>query len=387
MSKHRVALIGCGSVSQRGVLPHLACEDARARLELVAVVDNVAERAKATADKYNVPHWYDDVDSMLRGCDADMVLVITPIQLHYEQALKAVQAGRHVYVQKTMTTTLAEADALLTARDAAGVRLVAAPGYDLHPLTLKMRQAVQSGALGHVAAGYTFAMGFGHEYESIREGEGALNSIDPGWYYRKGAGPLPDVTVYSLALATSVLGPVREVTMMSNTLIPKREWRGKAIEIDVADNNLLLMKFASGALLTGIGADVGGSSKYPWGGMMLLGTHGALEVVETDGATGYATGALLRGSGGGWGTFSSGQATELLQIPVSAQPYMTGPHLDLEEGHLYVDIMELADAIDQDRPTRASGEQARHIVEIIEKGHIAAETGQTQVLSSTFTFA
>ncbi len=384
MKKHKAALIGCGSVSLRGVLPHLACADARERIDLVAVVDNVAERARSVAEKYGIPQWYENIDAMLAGCDADMVLVITPIQLHYEQALKAVQAGRHVYVQKTMTTTLAEADALLAARDAMGVRLVAAPGFDLCPLSLSMRDAVNSGAIGRPAMGYMFAMGFGHEFESIRSGDSPLNTIDPSWYYRMGAGPLPDVTVYSLQLATTVLGPVERVIALSNKLVPAREWRGRKIEIEVDDNTSLTMAFANGALVTAVGSDVGGGTRYPWGGMMLLGTHGAIDLTEVDGNTGYPTGYALRSKGGGWGTFGGGRVDQMIRMPLAEQLYLRGAHLEIEEGHLYVDIMELADAIDEDRPARASGEQARHVVEIIEKAHRAAATGQTQLVTTRF---
>src|SRR5258707_599963 len=87
-------------------------------------------------------------------------------------------------------------------------------------------------------------MGFGHEHEPIRGGDGALAAIDPAWYYRRGAGPLPDVTVYSLQLLTSVLGPVRRVTALANTLAPQRTWRDTTITIEIPDNNVVLMEVA-----------------------------------------------------------------------------------------------------------------------------------------------
>ena len=71
-------------------------------------------------------------------------------------------------------------------------------------------------------------------------------------------------------------------------------------------------------------------------------------------------------------------------MEVDAQPYLTGEHLEIEEPHVYADILDLADAIQENRDPRASGEQARHVVEIIEKAHAAAATGQTQTLQSSF---
>ena len=70
---------------------------------------------------------------------------------------------------------------------------------------------------------------------------------------------------------------------------------------------------------------------------------------------------------------------------LAAQPYLQGEHLKLEEPHVYCDIMDLVDAIAEDRAPRSTGEQARHVVEIIEKARLAMATGQTQTLVSTMT--
>jgi predicted dehydrogenase len=371
----RAGLVGCGSLSQRGVLPHLSQPDAREKVRLVAVADAVEERARQTAERFDVPVYFSDVGAMIADADLDLVLVITPITDHYRSALAAVEAGKHVYVQKAMTVTLAEADALLAARDRAGVKLAAAPGFELFPTTARLREAVAGGALGRVYTAYTYTMGFGHEHESIRSGEGALAAIDPAWYYRPGAGPLPDVTVYSLQLLTSVLGPVRRVTALANTLEPQRTWRETTISIDIPDNNAVLMEFTSGALGVAIGADCRMGARAPWGGLELYGRSGALEVVEVDQASGYPTRFVIH---------SRGQADEEVVATLGDQPYLRGAHLEIEEPHVYADIMDLVDAILENRPPRATGEQARHVVEIIERAHVAARTGQAQILSSAF---
>jgi predicted dehydrogenase len=275
-----------------------------------------------------------------------------------------------VYVQKAMTVTLAEADALLAARDRMGVKLAAAPGYELCTTTAQMRELITGGALGKVAVAYTYTMGFGHEHEPIRAGSGALAEIDPSWYYRAGAGPLPDVTVYSLQLITSLLGPVRRVTALANMLLPQRTWRGRTIDLETADNNVVLMEFASGALGVAVGSDSRGSLSAPWGGLELYGTDATLQVREVDNASGYPL------------TFEV-QGGQVFHHRLDAQPYLSGAHLTIEEPHVYVDIMDLVDAIAQGRPPRASGEQARHVVEIIECAQRAARSGQTQHLSST----
>jgi predicted dehydrogenase len=117
--------------------------------------------------------------------------------------------------------------------------------------------------------------------------------------------------------------------------------------------------------------------------MGLYGTHGALELTDVDGATGYPLKFQVYG-GGGWGTYGKEVGHRKYAEELTSQRYMQGEHLSLEEGHLYVDIMELADAIVENRPARATGEQARHVVEIIECAHKAIATSQTQTLRTTF---
>jgi predicted dehydrogenase len=379
----KAGLVGCGSLSQRGVLPHLSLPDAREHVQLTAVVDAVEERARQTAERFNVPSYFSSIEAMLEQADVDVVLIITPISLHFENAMAAIAAGKHVYVQKAMTTTLAEADELLAARDRAGVKLAAAPGYELFPMTEQMRRLIADDVLGRVAVAYTYTMGFGHEHEPIRSGSGALAEIDPSWYYRPGAGPLPDVTVYSLQLATSVLGPVRRVTALANMIIPQRTWRDKTISIDIEDNNVVLMEFVSGTLGVAVGSDCRGSSRTPWGGLALYGTAGVLEVTDVDNNSGYPV--QFEVQGGTWPASEASSGSRDFRAVVSDQRHIQGEHLAIEEPHVYADIMDLVEAIRDDRPPRATGEQARHVVEIIERARIAARTGQTQTLTSTFT--
>ncbi len=67
------------------------------------------------------------------------------------------------------------------------------------------------------------------------------------------------------------------------------------------------------------------------------------------------------------------------------QPYLHGRHIRLPAPHVYADIMDLVMAVAEDRPPRAAPEQARHVVEIIEKAQIAAQTGRAQDLTTVFT--
>ncbi|MBC8075571.1 MAG: Gfo/Idh/MocA family oxidoreductase, partial [Chloroflexales bacterium] len=243
----------------------------------------------------------------------------------------------------------------------------------LFPLVGQLRAAVEGGELGPVYMAYTYTMGFGHEHEPIRGQEGALAAIDPSWYYRAGAGPLPDVTVYALQLITSVLGPVRQVTALANLRRPERSWRGQTITIEIADNTAVLMEFASGAIGVAVGSDSVGSAQSPWGGMEIYGARGALVLDDVDLASGYPVRATLHGP-----------TPRTIAADLGDQQYLTPNHLAIEEPHVYADIMDLVDAIRDDRAPRATGEQARHVVEIIERARAAVATGQTQQLTTRF---
>ena len=89
----RAGLVGCGSLSQRGVLPHLSLPDAQERVRLVAVVDTVAERAQQSAERFKIPAYFTSLEAMLAQVELDLVLIITPIPYHFANAMTAIEAG------------------------------------------------------------------------------------------------------------------------------------------------------------------------------------------------------------------------------------------------------------------------------------------------------
>ncbi|MBN2494885.1 MAG: Gfo/Idh/MocA family oxidoreductase, partial [Deltaproteobacteria bacterium] len=191
----KIALVGLGSVSQRGLLPHLVQDDLAGRCRLTAVCDTAPGRAAATAGKLGIPQAFENYDDLLAEADADVVAIATPIGVHFEQAMAAVQAGKHVHLNKAMTTTLDEADCLIEAAAAAGVKIVASPGQMLRPMHRRIREVVDAGGIGRpylAVNGMSFA---GHEYEGFRQKGDVLTDVDPTWYYKPGGGPLLDMGV------------------------------------------------------------------------------------------------------------------------------------------------------------------------------------------------
>jgi predicted dehydrogenase len=121
----------------------------------------------------------------------------------------------------------------------------------------------------------------------------------------------------------------------------------------------------------------------PWGGLGLYGDAGVLEVLEVDFASAYPL--RFEVQGGNWDSRDGKDDPQReFWLPLTEQRYLQGDHLHMEEPHVYADIMDLVDAIGKDRQPHASGEQARHVIEIVELAQAAAQTGLAQIMTSTF---
>src|SRR5258708_3191034 len=142
---------GGGRIGIVGALAHLGLPDVQDRIRLAAVCDPVPGRAQAAAEKYSVATAYLEYADLLADPDVDAITLGSPIGLHYEQALRAIQAGKHVHFNKTMTTTAAEATHLIDEAAARGVKLVSSPGQMLRPQNRRIRELVQSGRLGKLS--------------------------------------------------------------------------------------------------------------------------------------------------------------------------------------------------------------------------------------------
>jgi predicted dehydrogenase len=377
----KTALIGCGSVSLIGILPQLVVPDARERIDLVAVCDVVAERAEATAAQFGVPDAYGDPEAVFARPDIELVLIITPIPFHYPLTMRALAAGKHVYVQKTMSTTYAEAEEMIAAARERGLTLIAAPGQMLAPAMQKMKALVDGGALGKVYWAWGSTGGWGHDYEPTRHGDDVMTRIDPSWYYKRGGGPQRDVTVYMLHSLTGVLGPARSVAAMSGRALPERTWRDKTIPVEVDDNTLLLLDWGDATFGMAGGHSCMTGQLLQWGSMGIYGSDGAIETLEIEPLSGHPTKLYLNSR---HAIPELADTVDGVYAPPGWLPHVTPEHAAIPEPHVYADIIHCADCILGLSQPIASVEHAAHVVEIIEKGYIAAQTGQTQQLRSTF---
>ena len=147
MALLKVAIVGCGKIADGHVeeiqkLGHLA--------ELVGVCDREMIMATQLATRYGVPKAYDDYDQMLRELRPDVVHVATPPQVHKDLAVKAIDAGAHVFVEKPLTLDYASSRALVEHAEHAGKKVGVGYSYHFEPQAEDLREMLRRGQLGDV---------------------------------------------------------------------------------------------------------------------------------------------------------------------------------------------------------------------------------------------
>jgi predicted dehydrogenase len=146
------------------------------------------------------------------------------------------------------------------------------------------------------------------------------------------------------------------------------------------DNTVLLVDFDGcyavvGAHFCQTGQRIG------WGFMGIYGSAGTVEITGLDGGTAYPAEMVFGNVQAAVG-FEAGSYRA--SLPDSLPPFVTAAHAELEEAHVWADIVHLVDCIRHNRQPLASGEHARHVIEIIEMGYEAARTGRAQAIHSSF---
>jgi predicted dehydrogenase len=312
------------------------------------------------------------LEALLESGDVDAVTIASPIGFHFEQGKQALLAGKHVHFNKSMTTTVTEATELIDLAKSKSLHIVASPGEVLRPQIQKIRELIAEGTIGTVCwAICGLALERYHEREEFRQGADVLSNVDPSWYFRKpGGGPLYDMTVYSLHALTTILGPAHHVTALSGTRIKEREFRGKMVPTDADDNTVMLLDFGDNLFAVAYGTAAGTASTGFSGNY--YGTLGSIIGYKHNGKPISYPGDDIAALNPGW----DGDQWVL--------PHVVGRHRDIEEQHVFEDIMQLVDWVREGKPSPVTAEHARHVIDIIEAAYRAAATGEKQKLTTTF---
>ncbi len=144
MNPIRVAIVGCGRISDLHELGYRNLEGAR----ITAVNDIDNKRALSQAKAWGVEKVYSSYDEILSDRDIDLIELLVPHHLHAEMTVQACRAGKHVSVQKPMALKIAEADRMIEAADKAGVVLRVYENFVFYPPYVRAKEMIDAGEIG-----------------------------------------------------------------------------------------------------------------------------------------------------------------------------------------------------------------------------------------------
>lgn len=344
MERLRAAIIGVGNIS--GIYLKNLTTLFSSRVELLGCADAIPERAAAATQEYSLPRSYDTPEALLADPDVDIVINLTIPNAHYEVCRAAIEAGKHVYVEKPLSVELDEGRALLKLAADRGVRVGGAPDTFLGAGIQTCRKLIDEGAIGRPVAATAFLAGHGHEHWHPA----------PEFYYKKGGGPMFDMGPYYLTALVNLVGPVARVSGATRISFPERTitsepLNGTVISVDVPTHIAGIMEFANGAVGTIITSFDIWAANLPR--IEIYGSEGSLSVPDPN-------------TFGGPVRMKRGREEAWEEIPLA---------FAYEENSRGLGVAELADAIAADRVHRASGELTGHVLELMHGFHISSDSG------------
>lgn len=349
MRSLKVGVIGCGNISST----YLAVMPTFPVLQVVACADLDEGRARAQAAKFGIPRAC-SVAELLADPNIDLVVNLTVPGAHYEVALAALEAGKSVYNEKPLALRREEAAHLLELARARGLRVGCAPDTFLGAGLQTCRHLLDTGAIGRPLAAVGFMLSRGPEGWHP----------DPEFFYKVGGGPLFDMAPYYLTAFIHLLGPVQRVSGAARIGFPTRTVgsgprRGQTIVVETPTHVVATLEFAGGAVATLI------TSFDVWAHHLPN-----LEVYGSDGSLQCPDPNTFGGPVRVWRP-----DTETWQ----EKPLLPGP----TQNSRGLGVADLAEAILNNRPHRANGEMAYHVLDIMHAILEAAASGSTVTLTTT----
>jgi predicted dehydrogenase len=349
----RLGVVGAGDVAQRDYLPELT--RLGSRVELTAIAARSVERARAAAVRFGARRWTTSYHELVASDDVDAVINLTPFALHVDVTLAALEAGKHVYSEKPLASTVRDAERIAATARARGLTVVAAPSVLLFPQVQRALELVRSGALGPIHSAR------GHGLGGIPPWEGYAS--DPTPYFTEPGGTLADIAVYPLHALTGLLGPARRVAALSartrnSFTVRSGPFAGLHVPLEVDDEWQLVVQLESGCLASVEASNAADYTLAPE--LELLGERAALGLSLLD----VAQPIRLAGADG---------------VREEHVPHQRAGGPD----HL-LGIEHLLDCVEHGTPAVPSVEHARHVIEVLEAARQSAQTGRAQEVVSSF---
>lgn len=238
MKPVNVGSIGCGNISGQ----YLSMGKQFPAVRVIACADLVRAKAEAASRQHGIERVLSP-EELLADREIEIVLNLTIPKAHVPVSLAALEAGKHVYVEKPLGIDRAEGQRLLEKASATGLRVACAPDTFMGAGIQTCRKLIDEGALGEITAFTAFMISRGHEHWHP----------DPEFYYQAGGGPMMDMGPYYLTALLQLLGPMKRVTGFASIAIPRRTItskpkNGSVIDVETPDHYSGAIEFASGVV-------------------------------------------------------------------------------------------------------------------------------------------
>lgn len=338
----RFGLIGCGRVAPRHAQSLLQLQET----DLVAVADVKPARADHFAHEYGATPHHSHTDLLARN-DIDAVSICVPSGLHAQVAIDAMQAGKHVLVEKPIAITLEDADRMIAVSEATGriLGVVLQNRYN-HPMQ-QLRAAIDQGKLGPLYLGNACVRWYRPQsyYEDEWHGTWAMDG-----------GALMNQSIHHIDALQWFMGPVQSVYAYSATL---------AHQMEAEDVGVAVIRFANGALATVEGSTLTWPQNLE-GSVSIFGAHGSVKI----GGTALNRIVLWKVEG------ELEQESELLTSQIVDPPSVYG------YSHREV-IRDFAEAVIHGRPPGTPGPEARKSLALVAAIYESARTGREVTLAQS----
>ena len=342
-----IGIIGCGNISPA----YLKAAKKFPILDIIALADANPAAAEARASEFGLEARA--IDALLADPTIEIVLNLTIPKAHVEVGLQAIAAGKHVHSEKPLGVTVAEAGKLIAVAKARGVRVGCAPDTFLGGAHQTCRKLIDEGAIGRPIGGTAFFMCPGHERWHP----------NPGFYYLGGGGPMLDMGPYYITDLVNLLGPVARVIGMATRLrgerlITSEPLKGTRIPVEVATHVTGTLAFVGGAVISvTMSFDAPRHKHAP---IEIYGDKGALAVPDPN----YFGGAI--------------------EFATANEDWRVLPteHAYADDNYRVIGVADMAQAIRANRPHRASGALAYHVLEVMEAFQRSSDTGAAVTIES-----
>ena len=339
-TKTKVAVIGCGNISD------IYLQNCQAfGLELVACADMEMARAEAKERKFGVAAR--PVADVLADPAIEIVINLTPPGAHAEINRAILSAGRHTYSEKPLATTRTDGAQLVELAKAKGLRIGCAPDTFLGGGLQTCRKLIEDGVIGEPVAAVAFMTG--HGMESWHP--------NPEFFYQPGAGPMFDMGPYYLTALIMLLGPVRRLTgsariSFSERLITSQPLRGTTIKVNTPTHIAGVLDFVSGPVATIITSFDVWAANLPR--IEIYGSEGSLSVPDPN-------------------TFNGPVRLRLANDREWRDVPLTHGFAENSRG---LGVADMARAIRENRPHRANGDMAFHVLDLMQSFEEASQSGR-----------